>query len=84
MDDEELVTVQIEYVDVRDFEIFKSVTENALGVGRFQFHGSVGNKFTVSVGNTLICETMPKDFTRSNGCYKEEFGVILEKLKSLC
>ena len=82
--DEEMVAVQIEYVDVEEFEIFRSITENALGVGRFLFSGSLGKQFTVFVGKTLICESMPQDVTRSDGCYNGEFSDILEKLKSLC
>ena len=84
MDNEELVEVQIEYVDMKELEIFRTVTENALGVGRFQFNGSVGKQFTVHVGGTLICDAMPKDVARANGCYPEEFNDILEKLKSFC
>ena len=83
MVDEAIVKVQIEYVDENNFEIFKSEIENALGVGRFSFTGIIGKQFSVTVGSELICSSIPQDMTRKEGSYHGEFGLILEKLKSL-
>ena len=83
MDNEALVQVQIEYVDENSFEIFRSEIENALGVGRFSFTGIIGKQFSVTVGGELICSSIPQDMARKEGVYPEEFGLILEKLKSL-
>ena len=83
MADGPLVEIEVQFVDVKDFEFFKLEVENALGVGRFSFKGSQGKQFRVTKGSELICENVPVDTARFEGKYNAEFNKILEKLKSL-